>query len=242
LSTPATKFSAGKKTPKRLEISTFQLTSFWMAHKYPFPLLLEFLLLFGGMPLLILNESRAWKLAALWFFACYALVMFKRAELASAANEWNWPAARIGLREVLPRFAVFASALTLFLLLIAPEKILSFPRQRPQMWAMVMLWYPILSALPQEIIYRSLYHHRYAKLFRGGMTQLIIAGIIFGWAHIIFKNPVAVVLCGIGGVMFSHTYLKHKSLALAWIEHSLYGCFVFTIGLGSFFYGMSVRQ
>jgi hypothetical protein len=47
---------------------------------------------------------------------------------------------------------------------------------------------------------------------------------------------VAVVFSMIGGYFFATTYTRHKSLAAAFIEHSLYGCYLFTIGLGYYFY------
>ncbi len=202
-------------------------------------LYLEFLILFAGVPLLLaLYASHRWKLAALWLFATYALYIFKHTAMKNPRDEWNWPAACASLRIVLVRAAVFCSVLTMVLLLLAPGNLLSFPLERTGIWLIVMFWYPVLSALPQEVIYRSLYHHRYAQLFKSERVQLAVAGLIFGWAHIIFMNWLAVVLCTIGGVLFSHTYLKYKSLALAWIEHSIYGCFLFTIGIGSYFYGI----
>ncbi|WP_423804206.1 hypothetical protein [Nitrosomonas nitrosa] len=45
----------------------------------------------------------------------------------------------------------------------------------------------------------------------------------------------------VGGIMFAYTYHRHRSLLLASIEHALYGCFVFTIGLGWFFYHAAGR-
>jgi len=51
--------------------------------------------------------------------------------------------------------------------------------------------------------------------------------------------PVA--LCVLGGVLFGWSYERGRSLAAAWLEHGLYGCAVFTLGLGWLFYGGSVR-
>lgn len=205
-------------------------------------LLAEALLLFGGVPVLLIGQPRAVKLAAIWFFAAFAAVMLRRIGVKHAAHEWNWPGAKAGLKNILPRFLVFASVLTLLLLLIAPERLLSFPLERPALWLMVMFWYPVLSALPQEFVYRSLFHYRYARLCKGQLSQLVMSGAAFGWMHVIFLNPVAIILTALGGFMFSHTYLQHRSLALAWIEHALYGCFIFTIGFGWYFYGVSYSR
>ncbi|HXB22539.1 MAG TPA: hypothetical protein VNV88_14225 [Candidatus Solibacter sp.] len=40
----------------------------------------------------------------------------------------------------------------------------------------------------------------------------------------------------IGGLLFALTYQQSGSLLLACIEHAIFGNFIFTIGLGQFFY------
>lgn len=115
-------------------------------------------------------------------------------------------------------------------------------RQRPRIWLLVMVAYPILSVYPQELIYRALFFHRYAPAF-GSMPAAVAANaLLFGWAHIIFHNPVAVALTVAGGLLFSITYLRTKSLLAASFEHALYGCLLFTLGLGWYFFGGSVRD
>ena len=51
----------------------------------------------------------------------------------------------------------------------------------------------------------------------------------------------AVALCVIGGWLFADTYSRTRSLWLASAEHALYGCLVFTVGLGRYFYGGTVQ-
>jgi hypothetical protein len=36
--------------------------------------------------------------------------------------------------------------------------------------------------------------------------------------------------------MFAGDYARRRSLGLACLEHGLYGCLIFTIGLGRYFY------
>ena len=54
--------------------------------------------------------------------------------------------------------------------------------------------------------------------------------------NVIFRNWLAVVLCLIGGFLFSLTYQASGSLLLACLDHAIFGNFQFTIGLGEFFY------
>ena len=39
-----------------------------------------------------------------------------------------------------------------------------------------------------------------------------------------------------GGWLFARDYARHRSLTLVCLEHAAYGCVIFTVGLGRFFY------
>jgi uncharacterized protein len=64
----------------------------------------------------------------------------------------------------------------------------------------------------------------------------VASALAFGFVHIIFGSWISVVLSTIGGLLFALTYMKSGSLLLTCIEHALFGDFIFTIGLGQFFY------
>jgi membrane protease YdiL (CAAX protease family) len=100
----------------------------------------------------------------------------------------------------------------------------------------VMLLYPLLSALPQELIYRAFFFQRYDRLFPSEQWLGITSAIAFSALHIIYDNWWAVGLSLIGGFIFVETYRKSKSLYWVSLEHAIYGCLVFTIGMGHFFY------
>jgi membrane protease YdiL (CAAX protease family) len=102
-----------------------------------------------------------------------------------------------------------------------------------------MLLYPLLSVYPQELLYRGFFFHRYAPLFGSGRGMLLASALSFGFVHIIFRNTLAVFLCVSGGLLFALTYNQSGSLLLACLEHALFGNFLFTIGLGQFFYHRS---
>jgi membrane protease YdiL (CAAX protease family) len=54
--------------------------------------------------------------------------------------------------------------------------------------------------------------------------------------HIVYRNPLAVVLTFFGGLIFAWRYKVTNSLLTSSFEHALYGCWLFTVGLGDFFY------
>jgi len=136
---------------------------------------------------------------------------------------------------VLLRFLVVGALLTLFVRTEKPGEFLDLPRHHPLLWLAIMLLYPLLSAWPQEVIFRRFFFARYGSIF--GTTGLVPASALaFGFAHIIFLNWVAVALTLAGGAIFAADYARYRRLGLACLEHSLYGCLIFTIGLGQYFY------
>ena len=129
-----------------------------------------------------------------------------------------------------------AAICTAFVYAINPDMFLSIVRYRPELWIMIMLLYPLLSAWPQEIIYRSLFFERYQVLFPSVPLLLLANGTLFGFGHLFYDNWVAIAMTAAGGVVMGWAYLRQRSMALAWVLHSLAGQLIFTAGLGRFFY------
>jgi uncharacterized protein len=109
-------------------------------------------------------------------------------------------------------------------------------KNNPGLWAIIMVLYPVFSAFPQEMLFRAFFSHRYRTLFGDGSVMLLASSAVFGFVHIIFGNMLSVVMSFIGGMLFMHTYRRSNSILLTALEHSIYGNFIFTIGLGQFFY------
>jgi len=141
---------------------------------------------------------------------------------------------RNALAGILARFAVGAALLTGLLWWCHPEWLFEFPRTNPAFWALVCTAYPVLSVFPQVIIYRCLFIKRYSSLFVSKRLAWFIGTLVFGWAHLPFQNPVALLFPFIGGFLFIRTYQKTQSILLNVFEHGLYGCFLFTIGWGKY--------
>ncbi|MGI9520775.1 MAG: CPBP family intramembrane glutamic endopeptidase [Hyphomicrobiaceae bacterium] len=134
-------------------------------------------------------------------------------------------------------FLAVGGAIAVATYYIFPQLFLSFPRYRPDVWLAVMLLYPVLSVIVQELVFRTFYFHRYGPLFRGRMWLAIgVNGAAFGFAHLIFGNAIAILGSGIIGCFLAYRYARCRSFWAVWLEHSLYGCLVFTVGLGGFFF------
>ncbi len=192
-------------------------------------LCLEFLLLFGSVPLLILALHRPGVLILVLWLGGWVTYQ------ASQAARMNGMPATRDVQRILLRFLAGGIALTVLTWLLAPGLFLSLPRTHPLFWAAIMVLYPLLSVWPQEVIFRRFLFHRYAPVF-GERGVVVASALAFGFAHVIFVNWIAVALTLAGGAMFAGDYAKRRSLWLACLEHGLYGCLVFTIGLGRYFY------
>lgn len=189
----------------------------------------------------LFNES--WMLfPALWLLALTCLFMllrdrrFRRARFCGARG-----LGRHLVRHVFPRFVVLAGLIAVYVWIAHPDLLFGLIRARPDIWAIIMVGYPLLSVYPQELVWRTFFFHRYRRVLPGRWLMIAGSAGAFGFVHIVFHNWMAVAFTLVGGVLFAHTYARTKSTLAASIEHALYGCFVFTIGLGRFFYSGAVN-
>ncbi|WP_338666671.1 CPBP family intramembrane glutamic endopeptidase [Pseudodesulfovibrio methanolicus] len=198
----------------------------------------EFLALFGLTPLL---HALGWlpfpKIPLLLVFAGGCLIYLgKGGYLPKTEFSVFLHENRANLRAIALRSLAIALCSVLVVLVWAPDQLFSFPRTRPLLWAAVMLLYPLLSAFPQEAVYRAFLFRRYAPILQSDHARTWASVLAFSFLHIVFGNWVAVALTLPAGWIFARTYRRTGSLILASVEHAAYGCIVFTVGLGRFFY------
>lgn len=191
--------------------------------------------------IIIINKWAVYMVLFLWAVSGYTLFILLKAYKKRFKEIWNWEAVTwINLKPLLLRFVFAAFAMTLFIYFYDQEKMFGLINYRPELIPFLLILYPILSALPQELIFCSYFFKRF-EIFFGNKTMIVGASaVMFAYAHILYINPVAPFLSLFGGLIFASTYLKTRSLALVTIEHGLYGNFLFLIGLGYYFYGGNV--
>jgi membrane protease YdiL (CAAX protease family) len=168
--------------------------------------------------------------------AFVALLIAQRLPNFSFARLFHWNGARSQALRIFARDLLFMAALGIAVWRFAPQMLFSLVRSAPILWLAIMILYPLFSVLPQEFLFRAYFFRRYQALFGRGSAMIAASAIAFGFVHIVFGNWLAVLLSAIGGILFSTTYLRTASLTLVWLEHALFGDFLFTIGLGRFFY------
>lgn len=198
-------------------------------------LLIEIFLMFVCPPLLIVFGflPKASIMLILWAVTLYAYMHLRRNHIKVFAFDFS----RKDLYTVLKRYLIISIVMTLFILAYEPENFLALAKARPLFWLLVMLVYPFVSALVQEVLFRNYFFYRYESLFKGHLLLFVFANaLLFAYVHIIFENWIAVIFTFIGGLLFAQTYLKTRSTLLTAIEHSLYGNTLYTLGLGHYFF------
>lgn len=219
---------------------------------------LEMLALFVGGPMLIwqfpgiLGGRRLflflWILGLLSGVGLYFDKKFDRKKL------WNAKAVLPAMGWIVGRWAVCCIVLTaLFGLLsgrVLPGLTLAVPtgmfslfhREDLTWWLplLITLFYPWVSVYPQNLIYRAFFCQRYRPILGASWGLILVNAAAFSFGHIMFNNWVVLLLTFLGGIIFTRTYLKSRSLLLATIEHAMFGLFCFYLGVGVFLlYGAS---
>lgn len=202
-----------------------------------FALILEFLILFVALPLgYRFSPVRFPVLPLLWMAAGYAWWQLLRDRRFDRTLLWNAGALPGSLLRIFAVFAIAALMIWMGVRWFAPDLEWSFVRRSPAFWAIVMVLYPVLSVYPQGLVYRAFFFQRYGALIPGRWTMIVASAAAFAFMHIIFRNWVAVALTFAGGLLFAARYAETSSLATSSFEHALYGCWLFTVGLGQYFY------
>jgi membrane protease YdiL (CAAX protease family) len=196
----------------------------------------EFAVLYLGLPLMLaLVLPPAWLWPVLLGATALALVLLALTPGFAWSELWRgW--GRVDWRYVALVAAGTAVIAAVLVWWLVPRQALALPRQATGLWLMILVLYPVVSALPQELLFRPLFFRRYGSLFPDRRLAVAANGFTFGLAHLMFWNWVALALTVAGGVIFAQAYLGRGGFALAVVLHAACGAIIFTSGLGSFFY------
>lgn len=210
-------------------------------------LTIEFLLLFFiGPAVFAYTRHRIPAIPTLWAVTAYCLfLLLQDPQFDRRRLGWHIEDAT-ALRQYAPQILYLWAAVVLIgivlILKYAPAEFMNLPRSKPLLWLLVMVLYPTLSVYPQGIVYRVFMFERYRPLFGAGWGIVAASAAAFVVVHIVFRNPLALILTFLGGVLFALRYLQTNSLFVSSFEHALYGCAIFTVGIGRSFYHAAMRS
>ena len=206
---------------------------------------IEFLVFFVGVPIAIaVLLPPSMMFPALFALTFVGLVLlgftsgFQWRSLFEGASRISW-ALILGVAMVTG--LVSYGVLTVF----APERLFQlFGPNAPTVWGgysviwVIALFYPFVSALPQEIVFRPLFFRRYGALFSSG--GLWINSAIFSLAHLMYWSWIVALMTFFGGLVFAWSYERRGNFPEAVVAHSVAGVVLFAVGMGTYFYSGNV--
>ncbi len=203
----------------------------------------ELTAIFVALPVFLIFERRAFArliIPTLLVIGTGCLLLLLRDPEFDRRRLWNASDLRAGLGRILRRLVPASVILGLVVARLAPGLLFALPRRAPGFWLLVMALYPLLSAYPQELIFRTFLFHRYRSLLRGERARIAVSAAAFALAHVFLANWIAPLLGLAGGLLFARTYARSGSTLQAVLEHGMWGDVLFTLGVGWYFYGGSI--
>jgi len=198
---------------------------------------LEFLVLFYGIPLYIfLDKDFRHPSIVVVPLVVFVFVVLRRTTDIHWKELIRW---NISRELIWKNLAISLGTLTVMLgyvVFFRPEYLFDLPRNHPMIFLGLSLFYPVFSAYGQEVLYRTFMFRRYGDLFGNGWLMVIVSGISFSYMHIVYYNPVAMVITLIGGLYFARIYQQTESVLFSAVMHGIMGLIVFSVGLGRYFW------
>lgn len=199
--------------------------------------MLEFMVLFFGIPLLIyLDEDFIHPSIIILPVLVFIFIILRR------TTDFQWKELiRWGVsKSILIRNGIIICLTLVFMLgyvmLFDREHLFDLPRANPWIYLAMCFFYPVFSAFGQEVIYRTYLFRRYSGLFRRPWLTILASGISFSFLHIVYYDPVSMILTFIGGIYFARVYQQTRSVLFTSVLHGLTGIVVFGVGLGRYFW------
>ena len=207
-----------------------------------FRLIFEFALFFALAPLAIAVFLPATVLfTALFAMTAIGLVLLHR------TDGFHWRDLRKGWQSVFWKKIVVFTVVTFLACLavvhtLAPDEKFNIVRRQPLFLLVIFTFYPVVSALPQELVFRPLFFRRYQSILPNGNAAIVLNATLFSWAHLMYWSWVVAIMTFVGGLVFAYMYEKRGSFPMAVILHAIAGNLIFLVGLGIYFYSGNVTR
>ena len=193
----------------------------------------ELFILFVLFPIAIAIDFPIWIKFIIGFLGfLYVVYVLLRVEKNSfkLSSTINW---RGFWKATLLKFLFIAFITFLYVWFTDKSQLFIVVRTKLLLWIVILFVYSFLSVYPQELLYRTFFFQRYRSLLSNEKLFIFMNAIFFSLGHLFFKNTLVIVLTFLGGLLFAFTFNKTKSTLLVSIEHAIYGCWLFSVGMGS---------
>lgn len=193
---------------------------------------IEMLLLFVAGPcVLLLPIHAAIKIGFVLIGLAYvvALIFRNRSRIRETKKKPNW---KKFWKSTALKFILFVLLSVITLYVYDASLLFEIVLEKPRTWILILFIYSIFSVYPQEVLYRVFFFSRYEILFTNKNFLIFLNAFYFSIAHMAFKNWFVLGVTFVGGLLFAHTYHHTRSTSMVFLEHTLYGYWIFTVGLG----------
>jgi len=195
---------------------------------------LEHLLLFVIFPISLAFSYPIFIKLALGFIALpYVIWVSERKRYFKSNTKQIKPSAKeVFLKQLAIKFIAIVILTSVITWIYYNESIFNAIKNNPTQYFIMLGVYISFSVIPQEFVYRKFYFLRYNLIFQNKWQLILVNTLVFSLGHLFFNNFLVVIITLIGGFIFSLSYYKFRSFKFICIEHSLYGLWLYTIGLG----------
>ncbi|NVO54412.1 CPBP family intramembrane metalloprotease [Rhodobacteraceae bacterium B1Z28] len=160
---------------------------------------------------------------------------FQWSELRYDWANWSW-------RELALFLVVMSVFCVALIQVIRPDAAFFLLRRQPELLVAIWIGYPLASALPQELLFRTLFFRRYHAILPGGRGAYLLNAAVFSFAHLMYWSWIVAAMTFAGGLLFTWAYRKRGSFVYAVILHAIAGNIIFAVGLGIYFYSGNVQR
>ena len=200
-------------------------------------LAIEFVLLFFGIPTWIyLDQDFIHPSISILPVLVFIFILLRRNSDFKWSELIRWGVSRKMLYTNAILIVLAALLMLGYVFFFEPENLFNLPRANIWLYLGLCLFYPVFSAFGQEIIYRTFLSRRYSVILPRGWQFVLASALTFSFMHIVFYNPLAMILTFIGGIYFAVNYRITRSVLFTSILHGIFGIVMFGVGLGQYFW------
>ena len=205
--------------------------------KVKFWLLLEFVILFFGVPTWIyLDQDFIHPSILILPVLVFIFIILRRSSDFNWRELFRWEVARKTIYTNVVIILFSTGMMLAYVYYFHREDLFNLPRANIWIYLGMCIFYPVFSAFGQEIIYRTFLSRRYSRIFTRGWQFILASAITFSFMHIVYYNPVSLILTFIGGLYFAWNYQLTRSVLFTSVLHGIFGIIMFGVGLGQHFW------
>jgi len=200
-------------------------------------LVIEFILLFFGIPTIVYLDRDFIRPSVIILPALVLIfILLRRSSDFRWRELFRWKVPRKAMSGNVVIIVFCALVMLGYVYFFDRENLFNLPRTNIWIYLALCLFYPVFSAFGQEIIYRTFLSRRYSRILTKDWHFILASAVTFSYMHIVYYDPVSMILTFIGGLYFAWNYKLTRSVMFTSVLHGIFGIMMFGVGLGQYFW------